>query len=69
MRRIIFVLVLLVAACTSAPKPAVKSAAGLPPLWVPAKAMFREVPELPILGTGKLDLKGCKQIAHKLVEA
>src|SRR5216683_3922269 len=32
MRRIILVLVLLVAACTSAPKPVVTSAAGLPPL-------------------------------------
>ena len=32
MRRAILVLVLLAAACTSAPKPTVKSAAGLPPL-------------------------------------
>ena len=32
MRRAILVLVLLAAACTSAPRPTVKSAAGLPPL-------------------------------------
>lgn len=45
MRRIIFVLVLLVAACTSAPKPAVKSAAGLPPLGpCPASSWKPEAP-------------------------
>jgi acyl-[acyl-carrier-protein]-phospholipid O-acyltransferase/long-chain-fatty-acid--[acyl-carrier-protein] ligase len=37
---------------------------GIPPLWLPAKAMFHEVPEIPILATGKLDLKGAKAIAH-----
>jgi acyl-[acyl-carrier-protein]-phospholipid O-acyltransferase / long-chain-fatty-acid--[acyl-carrier-protein] ligase len=36
---------------------------NLPPLWVPAKAAFMEVPELPILGSGKLDLKGAKTLA------
>lgn len=38
---------------------------GLPPLWVPARNVFFEVPELPILGTGKLDLRGVKKIAHE----
>jgi hypothetical protein len=45
MRRIIFVLVLLVAACTSAPKPAITSAAGLPPLGpCPASSWKPEAP-------------------------
>ena len=45
MRRIILVLVLAVAACTSAPKPAVKSAAGLPPLGpCPASSWKAEAP-------------------------
>jgi len=35
----------------------------LPPLWLPAKAAFMEVPELPVLGSGKLDLKGAKALA------
>ena len=45
MRRIILALVLAVAACTSAPKPAVKSAAGLPPLGpCPASSWKPEAP-------------------------
>ena len=45
MRRIILVLVLLAAGCTSAPKPAVKSAAGLPPLGpCPASSWKPEAP-------------------------
>jgi len=36
---------------------------GLPNLWVPAERDFFEVPELPVLGTGKLDLKRIKEIA------
>ncbi|MGL5098189.1 MAG: AMP-binding enzyme, partial [Planctomycetia bacterium] len=35
----------------------------LPPLWVPARNCFFEIPELPVLGTGKLDLKGVKAMA------
>lgn len=38
---------------------------GIPPIWLPAKAAFFEVPELPILGTGKLDMKQVKVIAHE----
>jgi acyl-[acyl-carrier-protein]-phospholipid O-acyltransferase/long-chain-fatty-acid--[acyl-carrier-protein] ligase len=34
----------------------------LPPLWLPAKASFMEVDELPVLGSGKLDLKGAKTL-------
>src|SRR5262249_24375425 len=38
---------------------------NLPPLWLPAKANFLEVAELPVLGSGKLDLKGAKALAAK----
>jgi len=36
---------------------------GLPNLWVPSDRDFREVPEMPILGTGKLDLRKIKEMA------
>jgi acyl-[acyl-carrier-protein]-phospholipid O-acyltransferase/long-chain-fatty-acid--[acyl-carrier-protein] ligase len=36
---------------------------GLPNLWIPSADDFYEVPEIPILGTGKLDLKGLKNLA------
>jgi acyl-[acyl-carrier-protein]-phospholipid O-acyltransferase/long-chain-fatty-acid--[acyl-carrier-protein] ligase len=36
---------------------------GLPNLWVPAERDFFEVPELPFLGTGKIDLKRVKEMA------
>ncbi len=39
------------------------SAAGLPNLWIPAPDSFMEVPHIPVLGTGKLDLKGMRQQA------
>jgi acyl-[acyl-carrier-protein]-phospholipid O-acyltransferase/long-chain-fatty-acid--[acyl-carrier-protein] ligase len=39
---------------------------GLPSLWVPKQSDFFELPELPILGTGKLDLKTCKETARDL---
>jgi acyl-[acyl-carrier-protein]-phospholipid O-acyltransferase/long-chain-fatty-acid--[acyl-carrier-protein] ligase len=37
--------------------------AGLPNLFIPDRDCFLEVPELPILGTGKLDLRGIKTLA------
>ncbi len=37
-------------------------AAGLPALWVPK--LFKKVPAVPILGTGKLDLRKIKQLAE-----
>ncbi|PTY07218.1 AMP-dependent synthetase [Opitutaceae bacterium EW11] len=43
------------------------SAAGLPNLWVP-KLVYR-VDKIPTLGTGKLDLKGCKEIARDAASA
>jgi acyl-[acyl-carrier-protein]-phospholipid O-acyltransferase/long-chain-fatty-acid--[acyl-carrier-protein] ligase len=36
---------------------------GLPNLWVPAERDFYEIPELPILGSGKVDLKRIKELA------
>jgi acyl-[acyl-carrier-protein]-phospholipid O-acyltransferase/long-chain-fatty-acid--[acyl-carrier-protein] ligase len=39
------------------------SAGGLPNLFIPGKHDFIKVDALPVLGTGKLDLRGVKQIA------
>ena len=36
---------------------------GLPNLWVPRERDFYQIAEVPVLGTGKLDLKKCKEIA------
>jgi acyl-[acyl-carrier-protein]-phospholipid O-acyltransferase/long-chain-fatty-acid--[acyl-carrier-protein] ligase len=36
-------------------------AAGMPTLWVPK--IIRRVDSIPLLGSGKLDLKGCKMLA------
>jgi acyl-[acyl-carrier-protein]-phospholipid O-acyltransferase/long-chain-fatty-acid--[acyl-carrier-protein] ligase len=37
--------------------------AGLPNLFIPAADSFFEIEDLPILGTGKLDLRGIKTLA------
>ncbi|MBU1087936.1 MAG: MFS transporter [Candidatus Omnitrophica bacterium] len=42
--------------------------AGLPNLWTPKKNSFYRVEKIPVLGTGKLDLKGIKTIARELSE-
>lgn len=39
------------------------SASGLPNLFIPGKHQFVKVEALPVLGTGKLDLRGVKRIA------
>jgi acyl-[acyl-carrier-protein]-phospholipid O-acyltransferase/long-chain-fatty-acid--[acyl-carrier-protein] ligase len=39
---------------------------GLPNLWVPAERDFFAVPELPLLGSGKVNLKGVKEMALAL---
>ncbi len=39
------------------------AAAGLPPLWIPSPDSFRRVDAIPVLGTGKLDLKRVKEVA------
>ncbi|MCA9092843.1 MAG: AMP-binding protein, partial [Planctomycetaceae bacterium] len=36
---------------------------GLPNLWIPSPDSFLRVDEFPVLGTGKLDLKGVKAVA------
>jgi acyl-[acyl-carrier-protein]-phospholipid O-acyltransferase / long-chain-fatty-acid--[acyl-carrier-protein] ligase len=36
---------------------------GLPNLWIPRPDAFRKIDSIPILGTGKLDLRQIKQIA------
>ena len=47
----------------------VLSEAGLPNLFIPSQDSFIEIDEIPMLGTGKLDLKGAKQMAANLVAA
>jgi len=36
---------------------------GLPQLWIPSADSFRRVQSIPVLGTGKLDLKRVKEVA------
>ena len=40
----------------------------LPALWKPKPGQFVQVPALPLLGTGKLDLRGVKALAMAHVE-
>jgi acyl-[acyl-carrier-protein]-phospholipid O-acyltransferase/long-chain-fatty-acid--[acyl-carrier-protein] ligase len=42
-------------------------ASGLPNLWVPRKENFLQVESLPLLGSGKLDLKQVKEIARRRI--
>ena len=39
------------------------SGTGLPNLWIPSERDFYPIDEMPILGTGKLDLKKLKDMA------
>jgi acyl-[acyl-carrier-protein]-phospholipid O-acyltransferase/long-chain-fatty-acid--[acyl-carrier-protein] ligase len=39
------------------------AAAGLPNLWIPGADSFYQVEQIPILGTGKLDLQQLKELA------
>lgn len=41
------------------------AAAGLPSLWVPK--LIHKVEAIPVLGSGKLDLKGCREVALEAV--
>ena len=41
-------------------------AAGVPNLWLPARGSFYQVPAIPLLGTGKLDLKAVNELAANL---
>ncbi len=40
------------------------SSVGLPSLWIPR--VIRRVEKIPVLGTGKTDLKGCQQLAREV---
>lgn len=40
---------------------------GLPTLWIPGQDSFYQVDEIPVLGTGKLDIKTLKALAQKRV--
>ena len=42
---------------------------GLPPLWIPSADSFYQVDAIPILGTGKLDLKRVKDLAMEVTGA
>ncbi len=37
---------------------------GLPNLWIPGADAFAEIPEMPVLGTGKLDLRQLGELAR-----
>jgi acyl-[acyl-carrier-protein]-phospholipid O-acyltransferase/long-chain-fatty-acid--[acyl-carrier-protein] ligase len=39
---------------------------GLPRLWIPDKSNFHRVAEFPLLGSGKVDLRGLKAEARRL---
>ena len=39
---------------------------GLPNLWIPR--IFRKVERIPVLGTGKIDLKACRALAIELTK-
>jgi len=41
--------------------------AGLPPLWIPSPENFRQVESIPVLATGKLDLRALNQLAQNLL--
>ena len=40
------------------------SQAGLPNIYLPNADSFLQVDEIPMLGSGKLDLKGLSEVAH-----
>lgn len=42
---------------------------GLPNLWVPAERDFFQIPEVPVLGSGKVDLKRVKEMAISMAQA
>jgi len=41
---------------------------GLPNLWIPSPHDFHQVETIPLLGTGKLDLRAVKELATKIAE-
>jgi acyl-[acyl-carrier-protein]-phospholipid O-acyltransferase / long-chain-fatty-acid--[acyl-carrier-protein] ligase len=45
------------------------AAEGLPPLWIPNAENFHRVDAIPLLGTGKLDLKRLQELALEVARA
>jgi acyl-[acyl-carrier-protein]-phospholipid O-acyltransferase/long-chain-fatty-acid--[acyl-carrier-protein] ligase len=45
------------------------AAQGLPNLFIPSRNQFVKVDALPVLGSGKLDLRGVKRIAMDRLQA
>ena len=45
------------------------STMGFPNLWIPDRTSFYEVETIPMLGSGKLDLKGVKELAKSLASS
>lgn len=43
------------------------SAMGIPNLWIPSRDSFLEVPVIPLLAAGKVDLKSIKNLAKAKV--
>ena len=43
--------------------------AGLPPIWIPSPDSFHQIDEIPMLGTGKLDIKRVKEVALRAMGA
>ncbi len=39
---------------------------GLPNLWIPSERDFKQIPEVPVLGSGKVDLKRVKEMALEM---
>jgi acyl-[acyl-carrier-protein]-phospholipid O-acyltransferase/long-chain-fatty-acid--[acyl-carrier-protein] ligase len=39
---------------------------GLPNLWIPSEKDFKQISEMPVLGSGKVDLKRVKEMAREL---
>ena len=60
----------LVVLHTGLPKPADEicralAGAGLPGIWIPSADSFCQVNEIPVLGTGKLDLRRVRELAKE----
>jgi acyl-[acyl-carrier-protein]-phospholipid O-acyltransferase/long-chain-fatty-acid--[acyl-carrier-protein] ligase len=45
------------------------TAAGLPNLYLPGRDSFFQVAEIPVLGSGKLDLQRLRQVAEQAAQA
>lgn len=41
---------------------------GLPSLWIPSPDSFWQIDAIPVLGTGKLDLKGMRDVAEQVAQ-